>query len=117
MLKRQNARLTARLMRAGLADKEGVRAQDVVGSRLGAHRQQLALVHDGRMPRHARWNEPLVGYLFAHAYYERGEHRLDERYFVLGDDYKDTWLGALRSLVLDGAARGSPRRTRAGGTW
>ena len=116
MLRRQNARLTARLMRAGPADKEGVRAEDVVwilgSGRTGSSWLSFMM---GEMPRHARWNEPLVGYLFAHAYYERGEHRLDERYFVLGDDYKDTWLGALRSLVLDGAAARFPEVDEGGG--
>ena len=110
-LREENARLRARLLtvEGGTAGDGRVRAQDVVwilgSGRTGSSWLSFMM---GEMPRHARWNEPLVGYLFAHAYYERGEHRLDERYFVLGDDYKDTWLGALRSLVLEGAAARFP---------
>lgn len=103
-LRRENARLRERLLKAGAGEARGVKPENVVWI-LGSGRtgsSWLSFMME-ELPDHARWNEPLVGYLFAHVYYERGEHRLDERYFVLGDDYKDTWLGALRGLVLDGA--------------
>lgn len=105
-LRRENARLRERSLKAEapLEVRGGVRPENVVWI-LGSGRtgsSWLSFMMEA-VPNHARWNEPLVGYLFAHVYYERGEHRLDERYFILGDDYKDTWLAALRSLVLDGA--------------
>jgi hypothetical protein len=68
----------------------------------------------GALPEHTRWNEPLVGYLFGHLYYERAWTRQDTKHFILGDDYEDTWLGAARSLVLDGSAARFPERTEGG---
>jgi len=54
------------------------------------------------LPDVVRWNEPLVGYLYGHTYYERAEQRKDEKHFVLGDGYKEIWLSSTRNLVLDG---------------
>lgn len=68
----------------------------------------------GSLPNHTRWNEPLVGYLYGHLYYERAWTRQDTKHFILGDDYKQVWLATARSLVLDGGAARFPERTAGG---
>ena len=51
------------------------------------------------------WREPLVGALFGHLYYVRARHRMDKegKHYILGRDYKETWLGPMRDMVLGGA--------------
>jgi hypothetical protein len=68
----------------------------------------------GSLPDHSRWNEPLVGYLFGHLYYERAWTRQDTEHFILGDNHEETWLNSVRSLVLDGGAMRFPERTEGG---
>jgi len=56
----------------------------------------------------AMWNEPLVGNLFGNFYYFRvGERKLG-KHSILGELYKETWLGPMRDLVLGGAAARFP---------
>jgi Sulfotransferase domain len=56
----------------------------------------------------AMWNEPLVGNLFGNFYYFRVGGRKLGRHFILGEPYKETWLGPMRDLVLGGAAARFP---------
>ena len=57
----------------------------------------------GEMEGYERWHEPLVGHLFGNLYYVRAGHRSGDEHFVLGDRYRDVWMGAIRGLVLDSA--------------
>jgi hypothetical protein len=95
--------------------EEGVRPENVVwifgSGRTGS--SWLAFMM-GDLPDHTRWNEPLVGYLFGHLYYQRAEHRMDRKHFILSDDYKESWLSSARALVLDGATARFPERARNG---
>ena len=68
----------------------------------------------GALPEHTRWNEPMIGYLFGHLYYERGWTRQDAKHFILGDDYWETWRSSIRSVVLDGATARFPERAEKG---
>jgi hypothetical protein len=52
----------------------------------------------------AMWNEPLVGNLFGNFHYFRVGGRKSGRQYILGEPYKETWLGPMRDLVLGGAA-------------
>jgi len=62
----------------------------------------------------AMWNEPLVGNLFGNFYYFRvGDSRLGKHY-ILGEPYKETWLGPMRDLVLGGAAARFPEVSEEG---
>ena len=56
----------------------------------------------------AMWNEPLVGNLFGNFHYLRVGGRKTGRQYILGEPYKDTWLGPMRDLVLGGAAARFP---------
>jgi hypothetical protein len=56
----------------------------------------------------AMWNEPLVGNLFGNFYYFRVGDRKLGRHSILGEPYKETWLGPMRDLVLGGAAARFP---------
>jgi hypothetical protein len=56
----------------------------------------------------AMWNEPLVGNLFGNFYYFRVGDRKLRRHTILGEPYKETWLGPMRDLVLGGAAARFP---------
>ena len=54
------------------------------------------------LPDHARWNEPVVGMLFGRFSYD--DRSWDTRdAFIMSASFRKTWLGAIRSLVLDGA--------------
>jgi hypothetical protein len=68
----------------------------------------------GSLPDHTRWNEPLVGYLFGHLYYQRAWTRQDTKHFILADDYKEFWLDSARSLVLGGGTARFPERVEDG---
>ena len=62
----------------------------------------------GEIGGYSRWHEPLVGHLFGNLYYERAGHRGGDEHFILGDRYKELWLGAARKFVLDSAAARFP---------
>lgn len=68
----------------------------------------------GDLPGYGFWNEPLVGYMFVHLYYNRGEHRHGFRGFLLGGD-KKTWLPPMRRYILDAAASKFPQVARNSG--
>jgi hypothetical protein len=57
----------------------------------------------------AIWNEPLVGNLFGNFHYFRVGGRKQGRQYILGEPYKETWLGPMRDLVLSGAAARFPK--------
>ena len=54
------------------------------------------------------WNEPLVGNLFGNFHYFRIGGRKSGGQYILGEPYKETWLGPIRDLVLGGAAARFP---------
>jgi hypothetical protein len=54
------------------------------------------------------WNEPLVGNLFGNFHYFRVGGRKQGRQYILGEPYKETWLGPMRDLILAGAAARFP---------
>jgi hypothetical protein len=54
------------------------------------------------------WNEPLVGNLFGNFHYFRVGGRKSGRQYILGEPYKETWLGPMRDLILAGAAARFP---------
>ncbi len=56
----------------------------------------------------AMWNEPLIGNLFGNFHYFRVGGRKSGRQYILGEPYKETWLGPMRDLVLGGAAARFP---------
>jgi hypothetical protein len=64
----------------------------------------------GDLKNHAVWREPLVGALFGNLYYVRADHRRGEqgKHFILGRDYKDTWMEPMRDMILGGAAARFP---------
>jgi hypothetical protein len=115
-LEQENAALRSMLAtrEAGQAE-EGVRPENIVwifgSGRTGSTWLSYMM---GSLPGHSRWNEPLVGYLFGHLYYERGEHRQEKKYFILAKDYRETWLSAARDLVLHQAAARFPERVEKG---
>jgi Sulfotransferase family len=57
---------------------------------------------------YAMWNEPLVGNLFGNFHYFRVGGRKPGRQYILGEPYKETWLGPMRDLVLGGATARFP---------
>jgi hypothetical protein len=62
----------------------------------------------------AMWNEPLVGNLFGNFYYFRVGDRKLGKHSILGEHYKEIWLGPMRDLVLGGAAARFPAVTEGG---
>jgi hypothetical protein len=60
------------------------------------------------------WNEPLVGNLFGNFHYFTVGGRKPGRQYILGEHYKETWLGPMRDLVLGGAAARFPELMEGG---
>ena len=56
----------------------------------------------------AMWNEPLVGNLFGNFHYFRVGGRKTGGQYILGEPFKEAWLGPMRDLVLGGAAARFP---------
>jgi len=92
--------------------RKGVRAENVVWifgtGRSGSTwlASMMASLDD-----HALWNEPLVGNLFGNFYYFRAGGRRLGKHSILGEAYKETWLGPMRDMVLGGAAARFPEIT------
>ncbi len=57
---------------------------------------------------HSLWNEPRVGEMFGHFYYERAAHRRENENFILGLDRKTAWMRSLRRFILDAVAEKYP---------
>ena len=55
----------------------------------------------GDLQGYEMWNEPRVGELFGHFFYERSAYRKDNRNFILGVQYKKVWIESIRNFVLD----------------
>ncbi len=68
----------------------------------------------GALPGHTRWNEPMIGHLFGHLYYERDWARQDAKHFILANDYERFWLNSVRNLLLEGATARFPERAEEG---
>jgi hypothetical protein len=110
------AALRARLakLEAGY-EVEGIEPENIVWV-LGWGRTGSTWLSDmmRTLPDHARWNEPVVGRLFGYFYYyDRSWDTRDA--FILSDRFRETWLSAIRSLVLDGATARYPEVAEGGG--
>jgi hypothetical protein len=58
-----------------------------------------------------RWHEPYVGMLFGSFVYERlkdNQKLLNNPSFIMGEPYREAWLGSIRNFVLEGAAARYP---------
>jgi Sulfotransferase domain len=88
---------------AAAARAEGVRAENIVwifgSARTGSTWLSRMM---GDLGGHAVWREPLVGALFGNLYYDRAEHLIGKqgKHYILGDGYRDSWLGSIRDFVL-----------------
>jgi hypothetical protein len=110
-------RLRIKQLKDGGQGPHGVRAENIVWI-FGSGRTGSTWLSQmmGALPDHTTWNEPLVGHLFGHIYYERGKYRKDnpaDRHFILGGDRK-VWLNSIRSFVLGQATARFPQRIDSG---
>jgi hypothetical protein len=113
--KEEIAALRARLARREAGDElEGVNPERIVWV-FGSGKTGSTWLSDIMkvLPHHTRWNEPHVGYLFGHLYYRRDLSARDN--FILGSDFRETWLDAIRNLVLEGATARYPEVAEKGG--
>src|SRR5215207_2750289 len=94
---------------------EGIRPENVIwvlgSGRTGSSWLTFMM---GRLSDHTRWNEPRIGFMFGHLYYKVAWTRQDTKHFILANDYEETWLSSLRSLVLDGGTARFPERAEGG---
>jgi hypothetical protein len=92
-----------------IGDEKGVRAENIVWI-FGTGRSGSTWLASmmGDLEDHVMWNEPLVGNLFGNFYYFRAGGRQQGRHSILGEPYKEAWLGPLRDLVLGGATARFP---------
>jgi hypothetical protein len=111
------AALRARLSKREAGDEvEGIKPENIVRV-LGSGRTGSTWLSGmmKELPDHTRWNEPNVGHLFGHLYYQRSMYvKEDKDNFILGSGFRDTWLSSIRSLVLDGAIARYPQVTMKG---
>jgi hypothetical protein len=110
-------RLRIRRLKEGGQDPHSIRPENITWI-FGSGRTGSTWLSEmmGALPDHSTWNEPLVGHLFGHAYYERGKFRKDDpadRHFILGGDRR-VWLSSIRSFVLDQATARFPERIDSG---
>jgi sulfotransferase family protein len=61
----------------------------------------------GDLDSNEMWDEPLVGALFGEFYDQRVGHKRGAK-FIMGPRHKGTWLGSIRSTVLEGAGARYP---------
>lgn len=112
---REIVALRALLAKRDAGQKVGVRPENIVwvfgSGRTGSSWLTFMM---GALSDHTRWNEPLVGHLFGHLYYERNWTRQDAKHFILGDEYEEYWLSSIRDLVLDGGTARFPERAEEG---
>ena len=66
----------------------------------------------GDLENHDLWNEPRVGELFGHFFYERSAHRRENNNFILGLNHKRVWLDSIRTFVLDSVRERYPGITK-----
>ena len=108
---RRRAAIRARSLRSRLrgANRHGIAAENVVWI-FGTGRSGSTWLASmmASLDNHAMWNEPLVGNLFGNFYYFRVGGRKLGKHSILGDPYKETWLGPMRDLVLGGGAARFP---------
>ncbi len=116
---REIAGLKAMLARRE-GERSGVRPENIVwvfgSGRTGSSWLTFMM---REMPGHSRWNEPLVGHLFGHLYYQRGADRRDrssggKNHFIMGDEHREVWLDLIRIFVLDSANTRFPERIEDG---
>jgi len=107
------AALRARLARWEAGDEAGgIKPENIVWV-LGSGRTGSSWLSSmmKNLPEHARWNEPTVGFLFGHLFYNLFGERYHDRELpsqdkdkdILGGGFRETWLNSVRRLVLDGA--------------
>jgi hypothetical protein len=86
----------------------GVRPENIVWI-FGAGRTGSSWLSNmmGELEGHTVWFEPWVGALFD-PYHLRLENRNGE-HFILAPQHRNTWLGSIRSFVLDGALARFPK--------
>jgi hypothetical protein len=109
------AALRSQLAKRDAGEDVGIQPENVVwvfgSARTGSSWLTFMM---GSLPDHTRWNEPMIGYLFGHLYYERGWTRQDAKHFILADDYGEIWLNSIRSLLFNGALTRFPERGEKG---
>jgi hypothetical protein len=109
--------LRARLAKREASDEvEDVRPENIVWV-FGSGKTGSTWLSDmmKALPDHARWNEPTVGYLFGHLYYDRKRSAQDKDNFILGSGFRQTWLSSIRNFVLEGATARYPEVAEKGG--
>jgi hypothetical protein len=93
----------ARAPEANGAGSEGVKPENMVwifgGARTGSTWLSRIM---GEMEGQSVWREPLVGALFGNLYYERAKHLIGRpgKHYILGDGYRDSWIGSIRDFTL-----------------
>ena len=110
-------RFRIKQLRAGSADAYPITAENIVwifgGARTGSTWLSEMM---GELEGYAVWNEPLVGALFGNLYYERAGHRIGKpgRDYILGERYRESWLGSIRVFVLREASARFPEASGPG---
>ena len=103
---RKGRELRARLRRPGGEEAGGIRPENVVwifGSARTGSTWLASMMEE--LKGQTVWREPLVGALFGNLYYDRAKHLIGKtgRHYILGDGYRKSWMGSIRTFVLNEA--------------
>jgi hypothetical protein len=100
----QNAMLEEKLLTNGSGDPESsvVDPENIVWL-FGMFRTGSTWLGSmiGELEGHGMWDDPGMGELFGHFFYDRADHHRQSESFVMGSDRKGTWLRSIRTFVLD----------------
>jgi hypothetical protein len=55
----------------------------------------------GELEGHPMWDEPRIGQLFGHFFYDRAFHHRNSKNFIMSSERKGAWLRSIRAFVLD----------------
>ena len=96
----------------GLVAQKSVRAEQLIWmfghSRTGSTWLSWMMAE---LENQERWHEPYVGMLFGFFMYQRlrnNKRLLDNPTFILGEPYREVWLGSIKNFVLEGATARYP---------
>jgi hypothetical protein len=113
----ENARLRAELAARGDGARvQGVNPENIVWMFGMARTGSTWLSHMmGDLTGYDGWYEPLVGALFGHQYYGRvWDKQREGDNFILANKHKESWLGSIRTFVLNEATGRFPEAANDG---
>ena len=110
--RRELTKVRARSVRNGTEETGSIKPENIVwifGTGRSGNTWLSSMIEEVG---HAVWKEPNIGKLFGEFYYGARPGQRKHWKFVLGDPWKDLWLGSIRRFVLEGASGRFPELSK-----